>query len=158
MLTCPSRGRESPDDFTYCLELGQERLDLLVPAAARPPSGPPPPVSSRCFHRFDMARGVVGEITAAPGRSRNTQSTAVRVASGPQDVVVERVLSSTNPSQANPDPSSRFRPTATTPNALKGPKMVPHNARTTPMPYVTPRARPIARPGSGSRSAASRTT
>ncbi len=36
--------------------------------------------------------------------------------------------------QAKPDPSSRFRPTAIQPSALKGPNRVPHSAKATPMP------------------------
>ena len=61
-----------------------------------------------------------------------------------QGRLAEEVLDLMNSSQAKLDPSSRFSPTATQPSALKGPNRVPHNARITPMPQVTARARAIA--------------
>lgn len=98
------------------------------------------PEESALTIRDEVPGATDHETTPTPIRTSLTEARSSR-GSGPpsrfgddQDVVRVRARGSTNPSHAKPDASSRFRPTATRPRALNGPKMVPQNARITPIP------------------------
>jgi hypothetical protein len=86
MLTCPSRGRESPDDFTFCLEIGQEGTVALAEARAR---------WTDTLGRVSDHEGQFSERVGKPGGRRHV---GPEVVEAPAEVLDEGVPGDDDPS------------------------------------------------------------
>lgn len=102
--------------------VGEDRRD------ARPLALPPP----RTVAHAQLVHAEA--VDKLDHRSRSVGAILTVLLLAAQGGEAEVVLGLLYGNQAKPDPSSRFRPTAIQPSALKGPNSVPHRARTTPMP------------------------